>query len=116
VLPTARKLAELGCQIVETRFPLAGERLTQYLAMLGFGRPAMPRRPPFEAQNQIIIEIANAETARHRAPPSVMAMMADMAGWCNYNTPKESSPGSGTGSQAEQVEPLRPPAGRIERL
>jgi hypothetical protein len=61
VPPTARELAELGCQIVETRFRLTAERLTQYLAMLGFGRPAVTRRPPLQAQNQIIVEIANAE-------------------------------------------------------
>jgi hypothetical protein len=57
VPPTARELAELGRQIVEARFRLAGERLTQYLAMLGFGRPAMTRRPPFETQDQIIVEV-----------------------------------------------------------
>jgi hypothetical protein len=59
VPPTARELAELGSQIVETRFRLTRERLTQYLAMLGFGRPAVTRRPSFQAQNQLIVEIAN---------------------------------------------------------
>jgi hypothetical protein len=66
VPPTARELAEPGRQIVETRFRLTGERLTQYLAMLGFGRAAMPCRPPLEAQDQIVVEIANAEAASTR--------------------------------------------------
>jgi hypothetical protein len=54
--------------------------LTQYLAMLGFGRAAMPCRPPLEAQDQIVVEIANAEAAWHRALHLVMATMAEMAG------------------------------------
>jgi hypothetical protein len=74
VPPTACELAELGGQIVETRFRLTGKRLTQYLAMLGFGRAAMPCRPPLEAQDQIVVEIANAEAAWHRALHLVMAM------------------------------------------
>jgi hypothetical protein len=53
--------------------------LTQYLAMLGFGRAAMPCRPPLEAQDQIVVEIANAEAAWHRALHLVMAMMADLS-------------------------------------
>jgi len=65
--PAACKLAELGGEIVEARFCLTGKRLAQYLAMLGFGRAAMPRRPPLEAQNQIVVEIANAEATRHHA-------------------------------------------------
>jgi hypothetical protein len=40
VPPTTRELAELGRQIVETRFRLARKRQTQYLAMLVFGRAA----------------------------------------------------------------------------
>jgi len=39
----------------------------------------MPCRPPFEAQDQIVVEIANAEAARHGVLHLVMAMMADLS-------------------------------------
>jgi hypothetical protein len=39
----------------------------------------MSCRPPLEAQEQIVVEIANAEAAWHRALHLVMAMMADLA-------------------------------------
>jgi hypothetical protein len=61
------ELAKLGRQIIEARFGLAGEGLTQYLAMLGFGRAAVARRAALSAQNEIVVEIANAEAAWHRA-------------------------------------------------
>ena len=45
----AGELAKLCRQIVESRFRLTRERLTQNLAMLGLGRTTMPGRAPFEA-------------------------------------------------------------------
>jgi len=81
---TACEPAELGCQIIKARLRLASESLTQNLTMLGFGRPAMPCCASFETQNQIIVEITNAEAAWHRfSSPSMMAMMADMARFHN---------------------------------
>ena len=61
--PASRELAKLGRQIIEARFCLAGEGLTQYLAMLGFNRTSVARRPALQAQNEIVVEIANAEAA-----------------------------------------------------
>ena len=57
--------AKLGSKIVEAWFAVSGQRLAKNFAVFGFGRTPVASGAAFQSCDQVVIDVADIETAGH---------------------------------------------------
>jgi hypothetical protein len=69
LFPAPCELPQRGSRGIKEGVNFIEKSLTQDFPMLGFGRPAVPRRATLQTSNKIIVQVTDMQVSRHRDAP-----------------------------------------------